>query len=246
MKPLLLAALLTLATVSTSAQNIQINKENKTIAISASADVAAVADIAVVTVGFHTYGKAQDATYADATQISNTIISTLTAAGIPAEAIQSASQRLTSVDPGNEEDKMRYSQGLRFMFGQSWHVTVPADKAANVLHLAILSGANESGNIDWKLEHEDVLQAEAAQKALEHARQIAEHMAEGLNTKLGALVYASNQTPAADIFGYTRGFDRLNTFAALSSVEKRNLKPLAISPERITKSATVYAVFAIQ
>jgi len=25
-----------------------------------------------------------------------------------------------------------------------------------------------------------------------------------------------------------------------------NLKPLAISPERITKSATVYAVFAIQ
>ena len=118
-----------------------------------------------------------------------------------------------------------------------------------MLHLAITSGANNSGGIEWELEHDDVLQAEAAKKALEHARQIATKMAEGLGTKLGALVYASNQTPPRGIFaGMGFGGLELNTENAMLSESKSrvNLKPLAITPERITKSATVYAVFSIE
>jgi hypothetical protein len=34
--------------------------------------------------------------------------------------------------------------------------------------------------------------------------------------------------------------------AEMAMSVKRNLAPLAISPERITRSATVYAVFAIE
>jgi uncharacterized protein YggE len=89
-----------------------------------------------------------------------------------------------------------------------------------VLHLAITSGANNSGGIEWQLEHDDTLQAEAAKKALEHARQIATKMAEGLGTKLGALVYASNQTPPRGIFaGMGFGSVELNTESAM--VERR-------------------------
>jgi hypothetical protein len=250
MKTRKIAALLALTfTLPLTAQQIAISKENKTIAISTSDDASALADIAVVTVGFNSYGKDQDSTYASATQTSNAIIAALTTAGVPKDAIQSNSQSLSPLSAYNDEDKARYAAGLRFGFEQSWHVTVPATQAANVLHIAITNGANNSGGIQWEMEHDDTLQAEAAKKALEHARQIAAKMAEGLGTKLGSLVYASNQTPPRGIFA-GMGFGNMelttNTAMATLGLQKPNLKPLAITPERITKSATVYAVFSIE
>lgn len=235
---------LTLFPFTLSAQQIQISKDNKTISITASADASALADTAVVSIGFNTYGKDQDSTYADASKTSNAIISAITTSGVKKEAIQSQEQNLSALNPGNDDDARRYKDGMRFQFSQRWQVTVPADQAANLLHLAITNGANNSGNIDWQLKNDDALQAEAAAKALHHARQIAEQMAEGLNTKLGALLYASNQTPPVDGIRF-RG---MNTMAAEIGAPPPapNLKPLAISPDRITRSATVYAVFAIE
>jgi hypothetical protein len=126
-------------------------------------------------------------------------------------------------------------------------VTVPAEGVANVLHVAITAGANDSGGIEWELKKDDALEAEAAKKALEHARQIASQMAAGLGVKLGTLVYASNQTPPRGILAALGlGGGVLDTESASLSGVKKNLAPLAISPERITKSATVYAVFAIE
>ena len=86
------AALLLAAVLPLSAQQIQINKENKTIAITTSDQAEALADTAVITVGFHSYGKDQDGIYADATRTSNAIIAALTAAGVPKEAIESRSE----------------------------------------------------------------------------------------------------------------------------------------------------------
>jgi len=233
--------------VAADAQQIQINKENKTIAITTSDSAEALADTAVLTVGFHIYGKDKDSTYADASKASNAIMAALKSAGLPNEAIESASQQLGPLDASGDADKLRYAQGLRFAFLQSWHVVVPAASAANVLHVAITAGANDSGGIDWQLKKDDALEAEAAKKALEHARQIATQMAEGLGVKLGALVYASNQTPPrglAALLGANGAI--LQTETAQLSEKIKNLAPLAISPERITKSATVYAVFAIE
>jgi uncharacterized protein YggE len=242
MKTLPLAALLALLPIlPLSAQQIQISKDNKTIAITTSDDASALADTAAVSIGFNTYGKDQDATYADASRTSNAIVSTITSSGIPKDAIQSQEQNLTPLNPSNDQDKGRYTEGFRFQFSQRWQVTVPADEASNLLQLAITHGANNTGGIDWQLKNDDVLQAEAAQKALHHARDIAEHMAQGLNIKLGPLLYASNQTP-----------ERSFSMAAMAGGAQRRpyaptkLKPLAISPERITRSATVYAVFSVE
>jgi uncharacterized protein YggE len=96
------------------------------------------------------------------------------------------------------------------------------------------------------LKQDDSLEAEAAKKALEHARQIASQMASGLGVKLGTLVYASNQTPPRGIFAAMGLGGMLQTENAMLGAAKRNLVPLAISPEKIQKSATVYAVFAIE
>jgi uncharacterized protein len=247
MRTMLSVSLVLAATAPALAQQIQINKENKTIAITTSGQAEALADTAVLTVGFHLYGKDQDSTYADASKASNAIMAALKAGGVPKEAIQSDDQSLSPLDINSEGDKARFAQGARFEFAQKWKVTVPADAVANVLHVAITSGANESGAIDWQLKKDDALEAEAAKKALEHARQIATQMAEGLGVKLGALVYASNQTPPrglAALLGPNGALMSAETVEV--SAKRKNLAPLAISPERIAKSATVYAVFAIE
>jgi uncharacterized protein len=236
--------LVLLSPLSARAQQIQISRENKTIAITTSDDAAAPADTAVVNVGFQVFGKDQDSTYQEASKTSNSIFASLTSAGIPKDAIESTSQGLSPLAPAGEDDKARYAQGLRFQFSQVWQVTVTASAAAKVLQLAIASGANNSGNIDWQLRKEDALQAEAAAKALSHAREIASAMAKGLGAKLGALIYASNQTPRPV-------YASLNTVEvqaepALASTSVAKAAPLAISPQRITKTATVYAVFAIE
>lgn len=246
MRPFIVAVTLACATLA-NGQQIQISQQNKTIAISTSDDASALADTALITVGFSTWGKDQDSTYANASKTSNAVFSALTAAGVPKEAITSTEQRLSPIEPNSEEDKTRYTEGLRFSFNQTWHVTVPATQAANVLHIAIASGANNSGDIQWQLKHDDTLQAEAARKALQHAREIASQMAQGLGAKLGPLVYASNQTPPRGIFA-NMGFGNamINTESAEVRAKTRNLAPLAITPERIIKSATVYAVFALE
>ena len=219
-------------------QTIQVNKDNRTIAITTSDDASALADVAVVTVGFAVYGPDQDSTYADASRISNAVMKALQDSGVKPEAIQSATQNLSEIE---DNDKVRWSRGIRFTFSQSWNVTVAAKDAAAILHVAITSGANTSGGIQWKFANDDAVEAEAAAKALAHAQQIAESMARGLHARLGSLVYASNQAPQRNLFGYS-----LNTSSASIGDKKANLKPLAISPERIEKSATVYAVFSIE
>jgi len=248
MRPFRLAACMMLATaLPLAAQQIQINKDNKTIAITTSGDASTLADIAVLTVGFDIYGKDQDETYANATKISNAIVAALTSAGIPKDGIQSTSQSLSPIDPQGNDDKTRYAEGLRFSFSQRWELTVPADQAAKALHIAVTSGANNSGGIEWKLQKDDALEEEAAKKALQHAHEVAERMAQGLGGKLGALIYASNQSPPRGIFaGMGFGNVSLQTSEATLGSARVNLKPLAISPERITRSATVYAVFAIE
>ena len=240
-------ASLCLAILPLSAQEIQISKDNKTISITATDDASALADTAIVTIGFNSFGKDQDATYANATETSNAIVSAITTSGLSKDAIQSEEQNLTPLNPENYQDKTHYAEGMRFQFSQRWQVTVPADQAAQLLQLAITHGANNSGNIQWQLKSDDALQLEAAQKALHHARDIAEHMAQGLGAKLGALLYASNQTPVVNELGRMRMMPGMASGTPGGIMGGMiNLKPLAISPERITRSATVYAVFAIE
>jgi uncharacterized protein YggE len=236
---------LCLAVLPLSAQQIQISKDNKTISITATDEASAMADTAVVSIGFNSFGKDQDSTYAGATETSNAILSAITATGLDKDAIQSEEQNLSPLNLEDFQNKSHYAEGMRFQFSQRWQVTVPAAQAAQLLQLAITHGANNSGNIQWQLKSDDALQLEAAQKALHHSRDIAEHMAQGLGAKVGNLLYASNQTPVEN---EPRSL-RMSGMAAGSPggvFAQKNLKPLAISPDRITRSATVYAVFAIE
>jgi uncharacterized protein YggE len=246
MKILRLSALIFAAVLATApsqsqtvSQTIQVNKDNRTIAITATDKVIVMADTATVHIGFIAYGPDSDAAYATGSRISNAIVKALTAAGVPSDAIESENQNVSPVQEYQIEKLTPAEKAQRrFQVVQSWTVRTPADDAAKILDIAVKAGANQSGQIDWSLKDENAPQAEAAGKALQRARTVASEMAKGLTVKLGALLYANNETQAEP----PRPLMRAMAAAPMDN----KVAPLAINPRRIEKSATVYAVFAIE
>src|SRR6201996_2099482 len=241
---LLCLATLTLATATpaatANAQTIQVNKDNRTIAITATDKVIALADTATIHIGFIAYGPDSDAAYAAGSQLSNAIVKALTSAGVLNNSIESENQNVAPVQD-YQIDKLTPAEKAqrKFQVTQSWTVRTNANDAAKVLDLAVKAGANQSGQIDWSLKDENASQSEAASKALQRARTVATEMAKGLNATLGALLYASNETQAEPPRPIM-----MRAMAAAPMAQK--VEPLAINPRRIEKTATVYAVFAIE
>jgi len=236
----LCAILATAANTPISAQTIQVNKENRTIAITATDKVIVMADTATIHIGFIAYGPDSDTAYANGSHVSNAIVKALTAAGVPSDAIESENQNVSPVQE-YQIDKLTPAEKAqrKFQVTQSWTVRTKADDAAKVLDLAVKAGANQSGQIDWSLKDENAAQSEAAAKALQRARTVAAEMAKGLNANLGVLLYASNETQAEP----PRPLMRAMSAAPMAMAK---VEPLAINPRQIEKSATVYAVFAIE
>lgn len=239
MKKNLLWFPLVLLIAAAQAQTIQVDKNNRTIAVTTSDTATEVADIATVTVGFEIYAPDAQTAYSQGSQLSNAIMGAVKKAGVPEKDIQSKEQQLTHTEfPEYDKTPPEDRAKKQFTLSQSWTVRVPAKDAAAVLHVAIEAGGNESGAISWDVADRSTLQAKAAAKALVHARQIASQMAEGLGAKLGALVYASNQTP----------MQRVIMESAMASVRVPPPAPasLAVVPQNVEETATVYAVFAIE
>jgi uncharacterized protein YggE len=239
--PLCLAFAVLLCTASAGAQTIQVDKNNRTIAVTASDKASAEADTAVVTVGFQIYAPDAAAAYSKGSTVSNAILAALKKAGVADKAIESQEQNLGKTEfPYNPQPTPEERTQKAFTLSQSWAVHTAARDAAMVLHVAIEAGANQSGNIAWDVTERKGLQAQAAQKALVDAHAIAAQMASGLGVSLGALVYASNQAPAQPTP------PRVYSFVGAAAKAAPPPSPLAIRPQQIEESATVYAVFAIE
>lgn len=233
---LLIAAALTL---TASAQTIQVNHANRTIAVTVTDKATAPAEVATVHIGFEAYEPDSDSAYAAGSRTSNAIMDALHKAGIADKDIESEAQNLRRNDQFDEKESAAERARRRFVLSQSWTVHTSAADAAKVLHIAVQAGANSSGQIDWDVKDHAALQARAAAKALKHAQTIADQMAKGLNAHLGSLLYASNREPETPVRPMM--YERMGLAAKLQEV-----KPLAINPQKIEQSATVYAVFAIE
>ena len=224
--------------VTAFAQTIQVNQNNRTIAVTVTDKATEMADTATVHIGFEAYAPDSDSAYAAGSKTSNTIIDALHKAGIADKDIESENQNLRQnfqFEP-NESEVQRAKK--RYVLTQSWTVHTTAADAKNVLNIAAQAGANNSGQIDWDVKDRDALQARAAAKALQHAQAVADQMAKGLNAHLGPLLYASNQVPEIPA---PPPIPRMMAFKG-----EAQAKPLAINPQKIEQSATVYAVFAIE
>jgi uncharacterized protein len=237
------AALLFSAVASSGhAQQIVVSKDNRTIAVTTSADANADADTVTVQIGFVAYGADQDSAYATGSKVSNAIAAALKAAGVPQDAIQSESQNISPVQQFTSQEWTPTERAERkFQVQQSWNVKTAAANGARILDVAVKAGANQSGQMTWSVADQDAPQAKAAKLALDRARQIAQQMASGLNATLGPLVYASNEAPARTPQPLLRAQAMMAAAPAAKEVE-----PLSVSAQKVTASATVYAVFAIQ
>lgn len=236
----ILAATLLAMASACEGQIIQVNKENRTIAITATDKVILMADQATLHIGFIAYGPDSNTAYANGSRISNAIVKALTAAGIPKDTIQSENQQVSPVQPYQLEKLTEAQKAQRqFQVTQSWTVKTAANDAAKTLDVAVKAGANQSGQIEWGFKDENAPDSEAAAKALKRARTQAQQMATSLDAKLGSLLYASNEVQPSGPRPIV-----MRSMAAGPAMDK--VEPLAINPREIERSATVYAVFAIE
>src|SRR5260370_27612481 len=150
-----------------SAQTIQVNKENRTIAVTSTDKVTVLADTANVHIGFIAYGPDSDGAYANGSRTSNAIMKALTAAGIPKETIESENQNLAPVQNYQLEKLTPAEKAQRqFVVNQSWTVRTPTDNASKVLDTAVKPRANQSYRLQRIFENQHTPESAHAPKAL--------------------------------------------------------------------------------
>lgn len=213
---------------------LKIEPNNRTLTVSTDGRVTADPEITILHIGFETPPSDAKTAYATGAKTSNDIMAALKQAGIPETSIRSESQHLDSI--GYKSHK--------FKLVQQWTVKTPPERVAEILDIAVTAGATDSGQIDWTVKDEKALEDQALDKAAARARSDAEVLAKGMGVHLGALIYVTNQI-SAQIPGWV-------SLASLSSGGMANDRavptapPLAIEPRKVSREATVYAVFAIE
>lgn len=240
MKLLQILLVITLITPALS-QDIQINRQNKTIAVTADDSVEVAAEVAVLAIGYDNYGATQDLAFQDNVRMSNSISTALMNAGVPKNNIETEKLELRRTEL-DEKWAPEMKKERQFAAQQSWRITVAVAQAQAVVDLAIKSGANNVEDAQWDVADPVALQAKAGSAALAKARRIAEQMAAGLNAKLGDLVYASNRAPVSKFFRNVT----LDTAATAISTTTGEKPKLRLFPHKVRSESTVYAVFAIE
>src|SRR5271169_203391 len=137
MKHLVIAISLTLVCTSVlSAQDIQVNRQNKTIAVTADESVTSDAEVAMLEIGYHDYATTQDQAFADNVRVANGITKGLLGAGIPKANIETEKLRL-----GRAESENTWTPEMKkerqFEAQQSWKIAVSVPKAQSVVDLAV-------------------------------------------------------------------------------------------------------------
>lgn len=231
---LLSASLLSLAASTCWAQNstqpqLKVDSTNRTLTISAQDEVSVDPEIAIIRIGFETSITDAKSAYAEGSRTSNAIIGALKQAGIPETAIHSEYQQIEPVTPKQH----------KFKLVQSWTVKTPVERVAEILDVAVTAGATDSGNIEWNVKDEKALETEALKKAAARAKSQAAELAQAMGVRLGPLVYVTNE-----IGGGIRPvvFNRVMSMSAGNAPQA----PLAIEPHKVSRSASVYAVYAIE
>ena len=221
------------------AQTLGINRDNRSITVTATDTAFALADQAVVQIGYQAYGEDEQTAYAEGSRRSNAITDALAAAHVPADAIESQDQQLQPLNEYELKNLPAALKSMKFRITQSWTVRTSPDAAAKTLDIAVKAGANQSGSIGWEMKDASMLEASASAKALAHAQAIAARMAEGLHIKVGPLLYASNQAQETVV-------RPMMMARAMAAPMAQKVQPLSISARRVERSATVFAIFAIE
>jgi uncharacterized protein len=210
---------------------LKIDPNNRTLSVSSEERVTAEPEIAVLHIGFITPPSDAKSAYAAGSRASNQIIGAIKQAGIAESSIRSDSQELESTD----------NKSHKFRLKQSWVVRVPPARVAEILDIAVSAGATDSGGIEWTVEDEKALENKALDQASSRARNNAEVLAKGMGVRLGSLVYVTNEIEVEARYGYASA----NFAGGGGGMREKSAAPLAIEPHKVSRTASVYAVYTI-
>jgi uncharacterized protein YggE len=208
---------------------LKVEPSNRTLSVNAEAQVTADPDTAILHIGFETNPSDAQSAYAEGAQTSNAIISAVKQAGVPENAIHSETQHL--------DRDYTVPKSHKFKLVQQWTVKTDPAHVAQVLDAAVTAGASVSGDIEWTVKDPAALDAQALENAAARAKDDAAVLAKGMGVRLGALVYVS-KTSEPQV--------RPMPGRVMAMAKIGNDQPLAIEPGKVTRSATVYAVYAIE
>lgn len=227
------------------AQTLQVNPQNRTVEVAATASIQVTADRVTITVGYHNYGPTHDAAFAENARIAAQVLKAWTDAGHSQKEV--ATNALTSRlipdaelrDLSPEERKQK-----QYEVDQSWKITQKIDVAEKLLDIAVDAGANYVGDPVWDLADPDAAETQAYASALEKARAIADQMAKSFGAKTGALLYASNEARPSQFGGGIGGGVAGGAFWARKD---RTARPdTKLLPQKIEKTGYVRAIFALE
>ena len=206
---------------------LRIEPANRTLTVNAEDEVSVEPEVAILHIGFETQPGDAQSVYADGKRISNAVIAALKQAGIPEDAIRSESQRL-------DRD---YEKPHKFKLVQQWTAKAPPERAAEILDVAVTAGATSSGDIEWTVKDEKALEAQALERAAGRAKDNAGVLAKSMGVRLGSLIYVSNQLGGGVRPVYAMAMKAQSAVAP---------QPLSIEPHKVSRTATVYAVYSIE
>lgn len=214
-----------------SQPQLKIEPANRTLTVTAEGQVTVEPEIAILHIGFDTQPNDAKSAYAEGARTSNAIIDALKQAGIPQDSIRSEMQRL-------DRD---YEKPHKFKLAQQWTVKAPPARAAEILDIAITAGATSSGEIEWTVKDERALEEQALDKAAARARENAAVLAKGMGVHLGVPIYISN-TVSSPVFPMRAMSGRVMAMAKGAD----QVPPLAIEPHKVSREASVYAIYSIE
>ena len=203
----------------------------RTLTVNATETVDVEPNVAILHIGFDTPAEDVKSAYADGARRSNAIVAAVKQAGIPETDIRSEWQYMDRV----------WSLAHKFRLEQHWSVKVPPERAAEILDIAIDAGANNSGQIEWTVKDEKTLENQALDRAAERAKENAAVLANGMGAHLGMLMSVSNQFSASPRFS----MPMMQAGGGMGSAGAAALQ-LAIEPHKVSRQASVSAVFAIE
>lgn len=228
---LLIAAALPALAQQAAQPQFTISPANRTLSVTATGTISVEPEVAILHIGFETQPTDAKSAYAEGAQTSNSILAAVRQAGVAESDIRSESQYL--------QRDYTIPKSHKFKLAQQWTVKATPARAAEVLDAAVTAGANSSGAIDWTVRDEAALSAQALNEATARARENAAVLAKGMGVRLGVLLFTSNQI-SAPVFPR-----RMMRSFAIAGAEAAP-PPLAIEPQKVTREANVYAIYAIE
>lgn len=227
------------------AQQVQVNRENRTIELSIEGSIEVEADLVSITVGYHNFGPTYAVAYADNMRVADQILKAWTSAGVPEDQISTHSLSLSRISDDDLKDMNGADRKQRqFEATQSWTITAKIEVAQKLLDIAVATGTNEVDEPEWKLSDPDAAEGKAYASALEKARGIAGQMAGPFGAKVGALLYATNQTRTTYVAANMA--NRIKVLTNERSAAPPPAHPVKLLPQKIQKTATVRAIFALE